>query len=892
MQTSGSPLQLPFAFFASGAAALLFEVLWFRAFGRVLGNTVWAATLVLTAFMLGIALGGLLAARWAPRIRHPARAFAAAEAVVALGGAALVWALPLLEAPVGRGLAPLAGQPALAMSVRFGLPLAAMLVPTIAMGLTLPLGVRLLAQKETTRALGLLYAANTLGASLAPMLAEYYLIGALGLRGTALAAGALDLLAAALALRLATPTMRDATPATNAWDLRLLVAAAGAGALALALEVVWFRLLLLYAPGTDETFALLLMLMLVGIALGGLFAPLLARWRCGPIAAAASVAVALGYLLASRGAGPRQGDIVWQAAALMLPAAMLSGSFFTLLGAQMRGSSGDPQPAIGRLTCANTLGAAAGAALGGFTLLPGLGIEKSLFALAAGYVVLAALFVRRGAWWPTAASLGAAAALLLFPFGRMARHLDNAAAIYKAVDGAVVAHVIEGPTTTLQVLRADRYGEPARWRLVTDNVSMSGINRDSLRYMQVFAWLPLALHPEPRRALLISYGVGNTARALLDEPALKELAVVDLSPEILAASRLVHGPADPLADPRVRLVVDDGRHFLRMRDERFDIITGEPPPPAMAGVVNLYSREYFMALAAHLAPGGLATYWLPVRQFRPAGARAVIAAFCDAFPDCTLWSGTKYEWVLMGGRELRHRASASGFARLWNRPESAARLAASGFEHPAQLGAAFLADADELRRWLAGAAPVTDDHPKRMATADVYSEDTSDEYAALLDPRAAAANFRASRWIDSLWPSEFSALALEFYRVQWVFNQELPASPAARLEHVDNFLRQTRLVTPVLWLLDTDMTELAIVERQRSAAGGKHSPEHAYPLGVAALASGDYADAAALLGEAAQRDPKRAGAIAAYAACRAGLNAQARTVEAADALPPALRCWK
>jgi spermidine synthase len=890
---SGRPLPLLFAYFASGAAALLFEVLWFRAFGRVLGNTVWAATLVLTAFMLGIALGGLLAARWAPRIRAPARAFAAAESVVAVGGAALVWALPLLEAPVGHWLGPLADQPALAMSVRFGLPLAAMLVPTIAMGLTLPLGVRILAQQETTRALGLLYAANTFGACLAPMLAEYYLIGALGLRGTALVASALDLLAAALALRLAGPALpaRDATPAPYEWHPRLLVAAAGAGALALALEVVWFRLLLLYAPGTDETFALLLMLMLAGIALGGLAAPLLARLRCGPVAAAASVAVALGYLLVTP-AGPRQGDIVWRAALLMLPAALLSGSFFTLLGAQLRGTSDDPQPAIGRLTAANTLGAAAGAALGGFALLPGLGIEKSLFALAASYVILSALFLRRSARWPMAATLAAAAALLVFPFGRIARHLDNAAAIYKAVDGAVVTRVIEGPTTTLQVLRGDRYGEPLRWRLVTDNVSMSGINRDALRYMQLFAWLPLALHPEPRRALLISYGVGNTARALLDEPALKALTVVDLSPEILAASRLINGEGDPLADPRVRLVVDDGRHFLRTHDERYDIITGEPPPPAIAGVVNLYSREYFSALAAHLAPGGLATYWLPVWQFQPAGARAVIAAFCDAFPDCTLWSGRKEDWVLMGGSEFRQRASANGFARLWNRPQSGVRLVTSGFEHPAQLGATFLADADELRRWLGAAAPVTDDHPKRMATAEKYSESTTDEYAPLRDPRAAAANFSAARWIDAHWPGEFAALTLEFYRVQWIFNDDLPASPAARLEHVDNFLRQTRLVTPVLWLLDTDMTELAIIEHQVTAAGGKHAPQHAYALGVGALASGDYASAAALLAEAAERDPQRAGTIAAYAACRAGLSAQARTINGAAELPPALRCWR
>jgi spermidine synthase len=147
---------------------------------------------------------------------------------------------------------------------------------------------------------------------------------------------------------------------------------------------------------------------------------------------------------------------------------------------------------------------------------------------------------------------------------------------------------------------------------VTDSYSMSGIQRDSLRYMQFFAWLPLALHPAPRRALLISYGAGVTAQALLDEKPLHQLTVVDVSPEILAASRILHGDGDPLDDSRVQLVLEDGRHFLFSRSEQFDIITGEPPPPSIAGVVNLYTAEYFAALAKRLAPGGLATYWLPV----------------------------------------------------------------------------------------------------------------------------------------------------------------------------------------------------------------------------------------------------------------------------------------
>src|SRR5437868_5193719 len=122
-------LRLPLAFFASGAAGLFFEVLWFRALGRLLGNTVWSAALVLTAFMLGIALGGLLAARWAGRIQRPARAFAFAEATVALSGSLLVWSAPLLESGVAYALAPLAGHPDLLAAARLAFALAALLVP-------------------------------------------------------------------------------------------------------------------------------------------------------------------------------------------------------------------------------------------------------------------------------------------------------------------------------------------------------------------------------------------------------------------------------------------------------------------------------------------------------------------------------------------------------------------------------------------------------------------------------------------------------------------------------------------------------------------------------------------------------------------------------------------
>ncbi len=549
-------LRLPLAFFASGAAALLFEVLWFRALGRIVGNTVWTGTLVLTAFMLGMALGGVLAARWAHWIRRPAYAFAAAEATVAVAGTLLVWSLPELEALVGGALAPLAEHSGLLVAVRLLLALAALLVPTTAMGMTLAFGVRALARNDTARALGILYAANTLGACIAPLVAEYQLIGVLGLRGTALVAASLNALAAFVALRLQPRQLAPSATAqapTAGFPPRLLAAAAIAGALALGLEVIWFRLLILYAPGSDTAFALMLAIMLFGIALGGAAAPLLARAGLVWVAAGSSLAVVFGYLVTGPLHIPGRPELLHYALPLMLPAAVMSGSLFTLLGAQLRGSAENPQPAIGRLTTANTLGAALGAACAGLALLPLLGMERSLFLFAAGYAFLPLLLIESRAWknlWP---ALPAIVGLALFPFGRMQTHLAEAALPYQGVDTSKVFRVTEGPTMTLQVLRHERFGEAATWRLLSDNFSMTAIDRYAQRYMQLFAWLPLSLHPGPRRALLISYGAGNTAQALLSDPQLAQLTVVDVSPEIIAASPLLHGDQDPLRDPRVRL---------------------------------------------------------------------------------------------------------------------------------------------------------------------------------------------------------------------------------------------------------------------------------------------------------------------------------------------------
>jgi hypothetical protein len=242
----------------------------------------------------------------------------------------------------------------------------------------------------------------------------------------------------------------------------------------------------------------------------------------------------------------------------------------------------------------------------------------------------------------------------------------------------------------------------------------------------------------------------------------------------------------------------------------------------------------------------------------------------------------------MGGRDFGSRPATQHFARLWQRAASAERLEASGFEHPAQIGATFLADAGELSSWIGRTPPVTDDRPKRMAT-DPPSDMPVDEYQRWVDPASAARNFASSSWVAAHWPADFFQASVQFFRVQRALNGQIPADPAERLVLLDALLRDTRLGIPVLWTMGTDMREQEILDHR--LAEKEMRPEYAYPLGARAMAQRDYRKAADLLAKAAGHDPQRAGAYAAYAACRAGLPAKAAGIRGSDDLPRKMRCW-
>jgi spermidine synthase len=885
--------------FLSGFAALVFEHVYFREAGLIFGNGVWATSVVLASFMAGLALGSLLAARGADRLRRPLIGYAAAEVLVAAGGAAVVWAAPSLGNWLGPWLGGFLERPLLVNALRLASAFLLMCGPTIAMGVTLPLLARAVEGRESRFgvALGNVYGWNTLGAMAGALAGEMFLYSAVGVRGTGLVAAAGSLAAASAAALLSArmpasvpePPDAGASSAQARLPVRWLLSAAGCGALLLALEVVWTRFFQLFVSGTSVMFAVLLAVVLAGISVGGLLAAALcSRWPAahtwfGAFALGAGFWVAGGYAwlrdVPSWAAGHATlMPVATLGLAFVFPVALASGVLFTLVGVTLR-QDAPAGHSTGLLVAANTGGAMVGALLAGFILLPRLGVERSFLLCAIGYGVLALL--AGGAAWRRPAMWGAAvlwlAAVAFFPHGLMNRVYLRQPLSHLYGGGRVVA-LREGLTETIVYVEGQIEGQAYEHRLITNNYNMSASGIQGRRYMKLYVYLPVALHTHMRKALLISYGVGSTAKALTDTRELESIDVVDISRDVLDLSTVVYPDprTNPLRDPRVRVHVEDGRYFLRSTRERYDLITAEPPPPKMAGVVNLYSIEFFRLAHEKLAPGGFASYWLPVHTMEPGDVRAIVSAFCGAFPDCTLWKGMGMSWMLMGTREGGPAVSADRFTAQWRDPVVRPELDDLGFERPEQLGALFIADAGALRTWTAGALPLADDFPLRLAPERPITLDRW--YLSFAGVEAAQPRFTESPWIRARWPEEMRSASGPYFEWQAAYDRLQFWDRANTLADLDEALNRSSLVTLPL-ILTGSTPDLQRAARRARAAGNDSAFVWAEE-GRAALTHRRYAEAADRLLEARRRS---AGSptmerLRVYALLRAGRTEEARSV--------------
>ena len=869
-------------FFLSGASALIFEALWFRQTGIAFGNSVWGAALVMSAFMGGLALGNGLAARYGNRFSRPIFAYAVMEIAIAVTGLTLVLVLPALAGWLAPVFRPIIDMPLLLNSLRLSIAFGLMLIPTTAMGVTLPLLTKALSSydKNFGSVLGKLYGWNTMGAVLGVLAAEIVLIKWLGITGSGLLAAFLNLFAAFVALRIE----KTAAAQVNGLDSepvklpersklsprvkRLLFGAFLSGAVMLALEVIWFRFLLLFKDGTTAAFAVMLGITLAGIGIGGLIASLWFKYR--PSAHHfLRVFILLGGILTvvtyravdwtfafmlSRGYFEFQ-EFVFVAFFLLMPVSMVSGLIFTMLGHAVKEEIALETRAAGLVTFANTIGAMSGTFIAGFILLPKAGMEKSFFLLALVYGVTAFIIPAvSGPRYkiPRLLSYTMAAVFLvsiwLFPFGIMKdTYFINVGKKYYDFEGSKIAAIREGLLETVIYMRKDRFDEPLYHRLLTNGFGMSGDMVSAKRYMKLYVYWPVAVHPDLKRALLISYGVGSTAKALTDTKNLESIDIVDISPEILEMSSIVYPDPDahPLNDERVRVHIEDGRFFLQTTDLRFDLITGEPPPPKHKGVVNLYSQEYFQLIYDRLAEGGMVTYWLPNHLLYDEESKSVIKGFCNVFKDCSLWAGAGLDWMLVGSRNAAGGVSMEHFSRQWQDPVVRPELLEAGLETPEQLGSLFIADALMLKQFTEKTLPLTDNFPMRISAKQKFGGTYSVLFDAMMNETEARERFRQSAFIDLFWPEEMKNKSMRYFEyermIKSYFQPRYRDKKSYILNDLHSVLTRTSLQTLPLWMLDTEKREQEIVDQLIEE--GVHITEMQLLLGKRAIAERSYTKA-------------------------------------------------
>jgi spermidine synthase len=619
-------------FVASGAAGLVYQVVWSRELVLVFGNTTQAVATIVTAFMAGLGFGSLVGGRLADTSARPLRLYGTVELAVAAMAALLPFVFEGL-AGLYRGLWPsLVEHPVQLTTVRCALALAAVAPATFLMGMTLPLLTRHLVRTldEAGARLGELYAANTIGAMAGTLLGGFVLIELLGLRLTSYVAVALNLLAG-LGARLlsrrfeadrpggaspADPSGRPPRPQVPRSFLprrrAVLAATFVSGLVALALEVLWTRML---AEGTGSSiyiFTTILAIFLLGIALGS---ALYRRWsrprgeRLGALGVCLAGVGVLAQATVVLGSGVvGQVPFFVRTVVVLLPATVLMGYAFPLAGRLATPSAAAAGGTVGLLYAANTAGSILGSFGAAFVLAGTLGTNGSVLLLGGlNLLVGAGLIVAEPVGRTRVARLAGVGLAGLAVVGLAASSLDLPVTRTRTENtlrrtGLPVTHGED------ELATVDTVGGPAAGRrLLVGGVGMTSLTVDT----KLMGYLSKAYRPQARDFLVIAFGMGSTYRSGLQLGMRTD--AVELSPTVPGRMPVFFPDAERFLDhPDGRVIVSDGRNYVRLSRDRYDLIAVDPAPPIeSAGSVVLYTHEFLTEGKARLRDGGVFMLWMP-----------------------------------------------------------------------------------------------------------------------------------------------------------------------------------------------------------------------------------------------------------------------------------------
>lgn len=728
-------------FFFSGTSSLIFEVVWIRQLTTLLGNTVFAVSTVLTAFMAGLALGSYLGGRKIDQGYDPLRVYGFLEIGVGATGLLLTVALGQTGPLSVWFHQALAGTPALLVVSRHVFCFILLFVPTTMMGATLPVLGKRVVESETIVGLsmGRLYALNTFGAATGCFLAGFFLIGSIGLLRTAVGAATVSLTVGCLALltrfRLKpapdvdvdAPEVSPARPWSPVGRL-ILAAFALSGFASLGYEVVWTRLLTRFLGNSVYAFSAMLTTFLVGLALGSLvLSPFVDRIkRRIAVLGAVEIGLALFVFLSLGVFSWCLESIVayaspfpaWDAPLgrflrsflLLLVPTFLMGTTFPLAARAYVSDLASLGRNVGVLYSWNTLGAILGAAVTGFVLLPILGTADTMVVLAwLNLFIGAGLLLAEPRMGLRHRAVGAAVVLCIALVTSAGLPTDVFPRMHQvSIPGSKLIHFEE------DVLGAVTVSEQAGELFMRmDGLDLAGTDLMYESSARALGHLPMLLHPDPQSAFVLGFGGGATTYAISTYPEVRRIDGAELSPAVLAVAPLFEEINNSiLDDPRVDIQITDGRHALLTAERSYDVITVDLLWPQTAGTGSLYTKEFYEICHRRLSEDGVLVEWLHPGFIPPEYLKTIIRTMRSVFPHVSLWTTRRTYHLVLAGSKAPFRVDYDHFAQRMAHPPTRRDLAGVGIHDAANMASFFVAHTEVLDGFVAGSDDLnTDDLP-------------------------------------------------------------------------------------------------------------------------------------------------------------------------------------
>jgi spermidine synthase len=675
-------------FIGSGCAALIYEVVWFQLLQLSIGSSAVSLGVLLGIFMGGMCLGSLLFPKYVNPAHHPLKVYAFLELGIGLFGLVVLFGVPL----IGDAYTRIAGTGQVSLFLRAIVASIVLLPPTLLMGATLPAIARWVETSPRGVAwLGFFYGGNLAGAVAGSVLAGFYLLRVYDMPTATYVAVVLNVVVAGLALLIASRTPRVVTPAEQLRSAPILtapgarmvyVAIALSGLTALGAQVVWTRVLSLLFGATTYTFSLILAVFLVGLGIGSSLGAALAR-------NAASARMALGWAQvglcvalawaayqtnASLPFWPINPSIststsfnfqldVMRGFWVMLPGAILWGMSFPLALAAVAARGQDPGRLVGGVYAANTLGAIIGALVTGLILVAMVGSQVTQQILI-GLAALSGLLMLMPAEGEVRKPLTSTPVIVIgvaLIAGLLARYVPALPGILVAygryaatwVGQNEIIYSEEGVTASVAVSRTPsgvlNYHNAGK-------VQASSEPQD-MRLQRMLGHITTLVPKNPSKVLVIGCGAGVTAGAVSIDPMVKDQTIAEIEPLVprSVSTYFAEHNFDVVRNPKVKVHLDDARHYLLTTDEKFDAITSDPLDPWVKGAATLYTREFFQVVKEHLNPGGVVTLFVQLYESNEAAVKSEVATFLEAFPNGAVFANTingqGYDLVLFGQLE-------------------------------------------------------------------------------------------------------------------------------------------------------------------------------------------------------------------------------------------------